>query len=214
MNRHPIASVAYNLRFPGQIFDGEAGMHQNGYRDYDPAVAGYIESDPIGLDGGVNTFAYVEGGPIFNDDPLGLRIFNPPRAVISEDVLEAPRKFNQKIGCDKDIYITGGNRKPTSKLGAGSKSKHVLGLAADVYVSGQSHLETANQALASGLFGGIGWYEEGYSGANGEGPHVHVDVRTNGPARWGFGKTGTEFHGSFSGYSPAKPLSSSTCGCE
>jgi len=41
-------TFAYNLRFPGQVFDGQAGLHQNGFRDYDPAVGRYAEADPIG----------------------------------------------------------------------------------------------------------------------------------------------------------------------
>jgi RHS repeat-associated protein len=44
-------AFAYNLRFPRQIFDGQAGLHLNGFRDYDPAIGGYPESDPIGLMG-------------------------------------------------------------------------------------------------------------------------------------------------------------------
>jgi RHS repeat-associated protein len=65
-------TVAYNLRFPGQVFDGQAGLHQNGFRDYDPAIGGYIHSDPIGLDGGLNTYAYVGGNPMLRTDRLGL----------------------------------------------------------------------------------------------------------------------------------------------
>jgi RHS repeat-associated protein len=64
---------AYNLRFPGQIFDGQAGLHANGYRDYDPATGRYPESDPIGLWGGsYSTYAYANGNPIGKIDPLGL----------------------------------------------------------------------------------------------------------------------------------------------
>jgi RHS repeat-associated protein len=44
-----LTKVAYNLRFPGQVFDGQAGLHQNGFRDFDPAVGRYVESDPAGL---------------------------------------------------------------------------------------------------------------------------------------------------------------------
>ena len=65
-------SFAYNLRLPGQVFDGQAGLHQNGFRDFDPATGRYIESDPIGLGGGVNTYSYVRSMPIQFTDQFGL----------------------------------------------------------------------------------------------------------------------------------------------
>ena len=63
---------AYNLRFPGQYFDSETGKHYNYFRDYDPAIGRYVESDPIGLRGGVNSFAYAWARPLTLIDPLGL----------------------------------------------------------------------------------------------------------------------------------------------
>jgi RHS repeat-associated protein len=63
------------LRFAGQYFDKETNLHYNYYRDYDPSVARYAESDPIGLRGGINTYAYVAANPLLGTDPLGLAKF-------------------------------------------------------------------------------------------------------------------------------------------
>ena len=68
----PRREVAYNLRFPGQYYQAETGVNQNWNREYDPIVGRYVESDLIGLHGGVNTYAYVTSDPVDDVDPLGL----------------------------------------------------------------------------------------------------------------------------------------------
>jgi RHS repeat-associated protein len=63
--------VELNLRLAGQYFDAESGWHYNVRRDYDPSAGRYIQSDPMGLRGGVNTYAYAGSNPLVNQDPSG-----------------------------------------------------------------------------------------------------------------------------------------------
>jgi len=65
--------VAFDLplRLPGQRYDQESGLHYNYFRDYDPSIGRYGESDPIGLKGGMNTYAYVLNQPLVDFDPFG-----------------------------------------------------------------------------------------------------------------------------------------------
>jgi RHS repeat-associated protein len=98
-------TVAYNLRFPGQVFDGQAGLHQNGFRDYDPAIGRYPKSDPMGLWAGVNTYAYVRGNPISRRDPLGLADEIPtppdPSKSIDDDTGAGTKAYNACEAADR-----------------------------------------------------------------------------------------------------------------
>lgn len=72
-NPNGLGAFSYNQRFPGQTFDQETGLFQNWHRDYNPRIGRYMQSDPIGLAGGINTYSYVEGNPLMLSDSEGLQ---------------------------------------------------------------------------------------------------------------------------------------------
>jgi len=67
----PSGSATVNIRMPGQYVDAESGLFYNWNRYYNPAIGRYISSDPIGLEGGLNTFLYAEASPVMYTDPTG-----------------------------------------------------------------------------------------------------------------------------------------------
>jgi len=111
-------AFTYNLRFPGQYFDAESGLHYNYFRDYDPQTGRYIQSDPIGLAGGVNTYAYVSGNPISRTDASGLAEYdisiyssqNPLRLLWNQtsSMLAGAFRGPDYVSVSANIYIMSG----------------------------------------------------------------------------------------------------------
>ena len=70
-NPEGLGIYAYNLRFPGQYFDKETNHHYNHHRDYESTSGRYVQSDPIGIKGGLNTYLYAMAAPTKYIDSTG-----------------------------------------------------------------------------------------------------------------------------------------------
>ncbi|MBD3667344.1 MAG: RHS repeat protein [Kangiella sp.] len=81
-----VNNLNQNQRFPGQYADEETGLHYNYFRDYDPEIGRYLQSDPVGLDDGANTYLYSRANPVNRYDPNGLTSLamcaNPANAAV------------------------------------------------------------------------------------------------------------------------------------
>jgi RHS repeat-associated protein len=106
---------AYSLRLAGQYFDAETGLHYNYMRDYDPAVGRYVESDPIGLDGGLNTYLYAQAQPLLHFDPYGLDATNWSNTEGGRSRRDGPTNGNWGGKCWSGGKYSCGKEKPGNK---------------------------------------------------------------------------------------------------
>ncbi|RSZ59338.1 RHS repeat protein [Massilia atriviolacea] len=104
---------SYDSRFPGQYYDHETNLFYNYYRDYDPQIGRYVQSDPIGLDGGINTYTYVGANPVSRIDPFGLSF----RESVEEDS-PGPTNAETSGTCDQKDHKC----EPPKKLAAFAKA--------------------------------------------------------------------------------------------
>jgi RHS repeat-associated protein len=108
------------LRLPGQYHDQETGLHYNYFRDYDLGTGRYMESDPIGLFGGVNTYAYAANQPVTMLDPKGLipvcvEMYKGPWRK-KREVTKDPYKDEEFLGFMTKVAPTGTGVSPQGPI--------------------------------------------------------------------------------------------------
>jgi RHS repeat-associated protein len=96
-NQNPsnLGTLVYILRFPVQYYDQETGLNYNYYRDLDTSTGRYVESDPSGLKGGLNTYDYARASPVMWIDPS--RLVACPGGEWSQD-FAGPAGINLSFG--------------------------------------------------------------------------------------------------------------------
>jgi RHS repeat-associated protein len=150
---NPIQNLAgttfdYNLRFPGQYFDGEILKNYNYYRTYDPTVGRYLEPDPIALNGGTNIYAYVENSPALRTDSLGLLTWDDVAGFINTAGIAFVNGLEHAgAGVSDAFSFLGGLLTGTADAGP----QNIVNGIAGVSVSGQTSYQNINACRLAGL---------------------------------------------------------------
>jgi RHS repeat-associated protein len=150
-----LGTFTFNQRFPGQVFDAESGLFQNWNREYNPRIGRYMQSDPIGLGGGINTFAYVEGNPLSMTDPKGL-MGNGPSGTQSSSKPSSSGSSKQSCSCKNP------SAGAYAQVGAGASIQAFIGgvsgsVGAAVSTSGQAcTVRTVCGRVGPGFYVGAG----------------------------------------------------------
>ena len=154
-----IQTVDNPFRFPGQYYDTETGLHYNYFRYYNPQTGRYITPDPIGLEGGINLFAYVAGNPVNSIDPLGLwfdgmNVANNPANKVDRNGLQSSSQCEngKKKSCwDRYWEEFERNRVPGASL-LGLPTSFISGSLTALLTVGPGVGEKIAQKAATGAF--------------------------------------------------------------
>jgi RHS repeat-associated protein len=151
------------MRFPGQQYDSVTGFHQNYFRDYDPGTGRYVQSDPIGLDGGISTYGYANGSPLIYSDPEGLIAGRIGLQLVTRFVLprlgvKAASRYAQRLGARRAIASAARAEARVAGHGAARSTRIVCESVFGVKKSAQLLLSAPRQIQASW---GVNTYRHG-----------------------------------------------------
>jgi RHS repeat-associated protein len=179
------------LRFPGQYLDVEDGLHQNGFRDYDPSTGRYVESDPIGLastkiyavaigrltseDSNPNLYVYVDNNPTNYVDAYGLYTLKPGVPAPSPAIAALLDCIEAKTGTPLVVTSTSEPAPYHAPV-----TPHQTGAAVDVKypVNPDKVLCAAAECGA-----GFGLDEKKHPSPLARGPHIHLQISAR-DERW------------------------------
>ncbi len=129
------STITNNLRFPGQYYDSETGLHYNWNRYYDPRTGRYLTPDPVGLEGGIDPYAYVDNNSLRWVDETGLvaiaipplLTYGPPAvAILAKTITEIIKGAGSDASdrCENNISCKGYAKQVEKHVGPDGLPRH------------------------------------------------------------------------------------------
>lgn len=192
------AAFAFDLRFPGQRYDEETGLFHNGFRDYHSGLGRYVQSDPLGLEAGWNTYNYIDSSPLKFIDPNGLLKRDNNGNIIQQ---ETPGTWqhceqgkcvvwkNVVIYTDKGRAVTG--YKYISGYEGYKQNCHSYALGVNLWIDNPWNIyEDEYERVSSPVPGDITFYTGGWTSNKLSPSHSSIFVKNSPLGPINFGKWG------------------------